>query len=212
MSVRHAVLGLLAERPDHGYRIKKRFEERVGQVWGLNIGQVYQTLQSLEANGLVRRIDAEARDTHTAPATQSTQIAKDTQSDKPMSKDRQRYELTQKGQSALDAWLKRQPNTPKPMRDELLVRLLLLGRERREQALARIDAQIRVYKRYLATLRARERKVVRAASENALGAVLGLDAARLHAEAHIRWLENCKLRFEDEEGDGSLFIDPEVGD
>jgi DNA-binding PadR family transcriptional regulator len=175
MSVRHAGLGLLGENPDHGYRLKRRFEERVGQVWGLNLGQVYQVLQSLESGGLIERLDASEATT----------------------KERQRYRLTAKGERALEAWLKRTPASPKPMRDELLVRLLLLGNGRSDQALARIDAQLRVYKRYLLKLRAREERIVRDAGEDALGAVIGLDAARLHAEAHIKWLENCRLRFED---------------
>lgn len=179
MSVRHAVMGLLNEQPDHGYRLKQRFEDRVGQVWGLNLGQVYQVLQSLEQSGLIAKVDVETDDGE-AP-----------------SKERQRFELTQKGESALETWLKRTPSSPKPMRDELLVRLLLLGKDRREQALSRIDAQLRLYKRYLAKLRARERKVVKESGDAALGAVLGLDAARLHAEAHIKWLENCRLRFEE---------------
>jgi DNA-binding PadR family transcriptional regulator len=177
MSVRHAVLGLLGEEPDHGYRLKRRFEERVGQVWGLNLGQVYQVLQSLEAGGYIARVGGD--------------------DDVPQAKERQCYELTSKGESDLQAWLCATPASPRPMRDELLVRLLLLGDARPDQALARIDAQMRVYKKYLLKLRAREERVRREGGKGALGAVIGLDAARLHAEAHIAWLENCRLRFED---------------
>jgi DNA-binding PadR family transcriptional regulator len=177
MSVRHAVLGLLGEEPDHGYRLKRRFEERVGQVWGLNLGQVYQVLQSLESGGYISRVGGDA--------------------DAQQAKDRQCYALTAKGERDLEAWLSKTPASPKPMRDELLVRLLLLGDARPDQALARIDAQMRVYKRYLLKLRAREERIRREGGEGVLGAIIGLDAARLHAEAHIAWLENCRLRFED---------------
>jgi len=184
MSVRHAVLGLLAEQPDHGYRIKQRFEQRVGQVWGLNLGQVYQVLASLESSGLVRKL--EGGDSHEHCDEQ------------PTAKERQQFQLTEKGERALQMWLQRTPSTPKPMRDELLVRLLLLGKGQPEQAIARIDAQQRIYTRYLAKLRARERKLLKQTGDDTLSAVLGLDAARLHAEAHIKWLENCRMRFKEQ--------------
>jgi DNA-binding PadR family transcriptional regulator len=112
-------------------------------------------------------------------------------------KERQQFELTQKGEQALQVWLQRAPSTPKPMRDELLVRLLLLGKGSNDQAIARIDAQQRLYTRYLAKLRSRERKLNKETGDEMLSAVLGLDAARLHAEAHIKWLENCRLRFQE---------------
>lgn len=54
MSVRHALLALLSEKPQHGYHLKSEFERRTGATWPLNIGQVYTTLQRLERDGLVR--------------------------------------------------------------------------------------------------------------------------------------------------------------
>ena len=51
--VRYALLGLLREQADYGYRLKRRFDERVGSLWQLNIGQVYQTLSALKREGLV---------------------------------------------------------------------------------------------------------------------------------------------------------------
>ena len=55
MSVRHAVLALLAEGPKYGLKLRQEFEERTGEVWPLNVGQVYTTLQRLERDGLVTR-------------------------------------------------------------------------------------------------------------------------------------------------------------
>ena len=45
MSVRHALLALLSEGPKYGLQLREEFEARTGEVWPLNVGQVYQTLQ-----------------------------------------------------------------------------------------------------------------------------------------------------------------------
>jgi len=45
MSVRHALLALLSEGPKYGLQLREEFEARTGEVWPLNVGQVYTTLQ-----------------------------------------------------------------------------------------------------------------------------------------------------------------------
>ena len=54
MSVRHALLALLSEGPKYGLQLRHEFEERTGEVWPLNVGQVYTTLQRLERDGLIQ--------------------------------------------------------------------------------------------------------------------------------------------------------------
>ena len=56
MSVRHALLALLSEGPKYGLQLREEFEANTGQVWPLNVGQVYTTLQRLERDGLVTAI------------------------------------------------------------------------------------------------------------------------------------------------------------
>src|SRR5712691_2990912 len=46
MSVRHAMLALLSEGPKYGLRLREEFENRTGEVWPLNVGQVYDGLPS----------------------------------------------------------------------------------------------------------------------------------------------------------------------
>ena len=53
MSIRHALLALLAEGPQYGLRLREEFESRTGEVWPLNVGQVYLTLQRLERDELI---------------------------------------------------------------------------------------------------------------------------------------------------------------
>ena len=60
MSVPHALLALLSEGPKYGLRLQNEFESRTGEVWPLNVGQVYTTLQRLERDGLVERTTGRA--------------------------------------------------------------------------------------------------------------------------------------------------------
>ena len=61
MSVRHALLALLSEGPKYGLQLREEFEARTGEVWPLNVGQVYTTLQRLERDGLVETAGAAGR-------------------------------------------------------------------------------------------------------------------------------------------------------
>ena len=73
MSVRHALLALLSEGPKYGLQLRQEFEARTGEVWPLNVGQVYTTLQRLERDGLVESDDADAegpRRDSTSPKTE----------------------------------------------------------------------------------------------------------------------------------------------
>ena len=58
MSIRHALLALLSEGPKYGLQLRQEFEARTGEVWPLNVGQVYTTLQRLERDGLVESDDS----------------------------------------------------------------------------------------------------------------------------------------------------------
>ena len=53
MSLRHALLGLLADRPSSGYELAKRFELSPGNVWTARHSQIYPELQKLADQGLV---------------------------------------------------------------------------------------------------------------------------------------------------------------
>lgn len=53
MSLRHAVLGLLAERPASGYDLMKLFETSLSNAWPATQSQVYGELGKLATAGLV---------------------------------------------------------------------------------------------------------------------------------------------------------------
>ncbi len=56
MSVRHALLALLSEGPKYGLQLRQEFEARTGEVWPLNVCQVYTTLHTNSAVGAIPRL------------------------------------------------------------------------------------------------------------------------------------------------------------
>src|SRR5919106_1169716 len=101
MSVRHALLALLSEGPKYGLQLRQEFEVGTGEVWPLNVGQVYTTLQRLERDGLVESED---------PESEGPQKG---------------YRLTAAGARELDVWLRSPPDTWEPPRDELVIKVLV---------------------------------------------------------------------------------------
>ena len=53
MSVRHALLALLSDGPKYGMQLRDEYEATTGDIWPLNVGQVYTTLQRLDRDGLI---------------------------------------------------------------------------------------------------------------------------------------------------------------
>lgn len=58
MSLRHALLGLLAEKPASGWDLSRRFEDVLGSVWPAGHPQIYGELRKLEEGGLTE-VDSE---------------------------------------------------------------------------------------------------------------------------------------------------------
>jgi DNA-binding PadR family transcriptional regulator len=180
MLLRYAILGLLDGQELHGYRIKAAFEERVGPLWPMNFGQIYQTLKDLRRRGLVEgRFDRGTG--HVG---------------------RWVYTLTAKGRRALETWLGRAPRRPQAARDEMLIRLLVLEGKTAASRLAQLATQERVYREWIATLAAQ-----RNASETHDGVLrtLATDAAIFQAEAHLGWLAHCAKQL-----DGTMPPEPAV--
>ncbi|WP_119698095.1 PadR family transcriptional regulator [Microbacterium halotolerans] len=61
MSVRLSLLAILDQGPCYGYQLRAEFDRRTGSTWPLNVGQIYNTLERLERDGLVTRSDADER-------------------------------------------------------------------------------------------------------------------------------------------------------
>ena len=164
MHLRYALLALLGEGEAHGYRLLKRFNERLGPFWHPNIGQVYQLLHELERRGLVQRRDQ-------AGGTRLRRI----------------FRLTARGERALRTWLSRKPAWPPPLRDEIFVRLLAAEREGSAALVGQLERQEAEYRRYLSLVTGEAARL-----GTALTRRLTHEAAIGHAEAHLRWLAHCR--------------------
>ena len=57
MSLRHAVLGLLARRPSTGYELTQAFDRSLRASWHAGHTQIYPELAKLEAAGLVKVVE-----------------------------------------------------------------------------------------------------------------------------------------------------------
>src|SRR5258708_19078534 len=102
MSVRHALLTLLSEGPRYGMQLRDEFEAATGDLWPLNVGQVYTTLQRLERDGLV-------------------------ESDGGDDERQKSFRITARGQAEVSEWLHTPSGPAPPPRDELVPHVLLAG-------------------------------------------------------------------------------------
>jgi DNA-binding PadR family transcriptional regulator len=178
--IKYALLGLLREKPDYGYHLRKRFEDRLGAVWRLNAGQVYQALQALVKTGLANEV-----------------IDDRTGADPGALRSRRLYALTAKGEQLLERWLQRSPARAHPVRDETLLRLLVIPADGHDEAARQIDKLLRVHRRYAARLLAAKHKLPASAERTQLVREISVEAALLHAEAHVKWLELAQRRLQE---------------
>src|SRR5450756_3156097 len=111
MSVRHALLALLSEGPKYGLQLREEFEARTGEVWPLNVGQVYTTLQRLERDGLVAAVgeDQAGGDSAGEPVAQGAP--------------QKAYQITDAGAAELARWLRVPPDLSTPPRDDLVMKI-----------------------------------------------------------------------------------------
>jgi PadR family transcriptional regulator, regulatory protein AphA len=108
MSLRHAVLGLLADQPASGYDLMKRFDRSLGHVWSATRSQVYGELAKLTANGWIIASAEGPRG-------------------------RTEYSVTDAGRAELRHWLA-EVEPSRTVRDDALLRVFFLGQLPPDQA------------------------------------------------------------------------------
>ncbi len=165
MSVRHALLALLAEGPKYGLQLREEFEARTGEVWPLNVGQVYTTLQRLERDGLVESDDA----------------AQDGREKTPQ----KAFRITADGEAELAVWLRTPPDMSAPPRDELVMKVLVATRVPGTN----VHDVIQVHRRYLVELMQQWTRIKESEAESDLSLALVVDAELFRLDAVIRWLD-----------------------
>jgi DNA-binding PadR family transcriptional regulator len=166
MSVRHALLALLSGGPKYGLQLRQEFEARTGDVWPLNVGQVYTTLQRLERDGLVGSDDGSA--------------------DGPQ----KGYRLTAEGDRELNRWLRTPPEATPPPRDELVIKVLV------GLVVPGTDIQVllQVHRRRLVEQMQRYTRLKGQGTEDDVGLALVVDAELFRLEGIIRWLDSADAR------------------
>jgi DNA-binding PadR family transcriptional regulator len=99
MSLPHAILTALLEKPSSGLELTRRFDKSIGFFWAATHQQIYRELGKLEEAGLIRAIPG--------PPAQGR---------------RKEYEVLPDGRAELAAWVSRSDD-PRPLRDPLALRL-----------------------------------------------------------------------------------------
>jgi DNA-binding PadR family transcriptional regulator len=166
MSVRHALLALLREGPKYGRQLRQEFEWGTGEVWPLNVGQVYTTLQRLERDGLVESSDPEGEGPQKG------------------------YRLTAAGSRELDEWLRTPPDTWEPPRDELVIKVLVALR------VPDVDVHdvIQTHRRHVVEAMQRYTRLKGDTSEDDVPLGVVVDAQIFRLEAIVRWLDAADTR------------------
>jgi DNA-binding PadR family transcriptional regulator len=161
MSVRHALLALLSEGPKYGLQLREEFEARTGEVWPLNVGQVYTTLQRLERDGLVESDGSE--------------------DDGPQ----KGFRITAEGEEELAGWLRTPPDLASPPRDELVMKVLVAM----QVPGINVHDVIQVHRRYLVELMQQWTRIKEDEAGFDLSLGLVVDAELFRLDAVIRWLD-----------------------
>jgi DNA-binding PadR family transcriptional regulator len=166
VSVRYALLALLSEGPKYGLQLREEFEARTGEVWPLNVGQVYTTLQRLERDGLVISDDAD---------TEGPQKG---------------FRITAAGRGELAGWLRTPSDLASPPRDELVMKILVALR------LPGTDVAevIQVHRRHLVELMQQWTRIKETEAEFDMNLALVVDAELFRLDSVIRWLDSADGR------------------
>ena len=166
MSIRHALLALLSEGPKYGLQLREEFEARTGEVWPLNVGQVYTTLQRLERDGFVESDD----DTDPSP--------------------QKGFRITADGAEELAGWLRTPPDLGSPPRDELVIKILVAVR------LPGVDVHevIQTHRRYLVELMQEWTRLKDEEGDLDLSLALVVDAELYRLDSVVQWLDTADGR------------------
>jgi DNA-binding PadR family transcriptional regulator len=164
MSIRHSLLALLSTGPKYGQQLKAEFESRTGELWPLNVGQVYTTLNRLERDGLVT-------------ATEEPDAAL-----RP-------YDITATGRTELETWFRSPPGDEPPPRDELVMKVMIAT----SVAPAAAGDIIQTHRRQLLEGMRRYTRI-KAGDDASVATSIMCDAELFRLEAAVRWLDSVDAR------------------
>lgn len=167
MSVRQSLLAILDQGPCYGYQLRAEFDRRTGSTWPLNVGQIYNTLDRLERDGLVEK----------GPADEHGHIY---------------FSITDAGRAHVGEWLSSPVERGQGTRDELALKLALAATLPGVDVSAVIAPQRQASHAQLETLRSAA--TADADGPEALARSLVVDSMIFAAEAELRWLDHAERR------------------
>ncbi len=173
MSVRNAILGLLAQRPRHGYELRAAFEALVGgeAIWDVKPAQIYTTLDRLKESGLVA----------------------ETGSGQDAGPEKRIYGLTAQGRSELNDWFATGIEG-EHQRDEFFIKLMLSIDDEKADPYQVIQAQrSQLYKQLHELTNHRNA----ANPKKELARIFSLDKMIMHLEADLKWLDILDSRLDE---------------
>jgi DNA-binding PadR family transcriptional regulator len=164
MSLKFALLGLLAESPKYGYEIKRRFEGALGNVWSVSYGQLYPTLRRLSEQGWVTK--------KTEPGKKAAE--------------KNIYSITEKGRKKLDEWLLKPLRSTYRVKDEFTLRFLFFSKLSPDNVLDYLKAQ---QKKTVLQKESFQRTLVSLRDEIDFFLQAIIRKGIIHLEAENQWLE-----------------------
>jgi PadR family transcriptional regulator AphA len=128
VSLRHALLGLLAVQPATGYELAQKFEASLGTAWHASHSQIYPELARLLDADLIEVVGEGARNSRT-------------------------YAVTDAGQAEIRDWLL-EGEANRAQRNETAVRWFLLALLDPDDRRAAVERELAYTEEYVAMLRA----------------------------------------------------------
>lgn len=173
MSVRNALLGLLAQKPRHGYELHAALQAVVGgeENWDVKRAQIYTTLARLEESGLIAQ----------------ESIEQDGGPEKRI------YAITPPGLAELESWFISSVE-PEHQRDEFFLKLMISLVVEQINPYQVIQRQRAKLYQELHNLTARRSK---SNAKTELARILLFDKAIMHLEADLRWLDMIEGRLDE---------------
>ncbi|MFH1774929.1 MAG: PadR family transcriptional regulator [Methanobacteriota archaeon] len=157
-----AVLGVLIEKPMHGYELKQYFETRMPVFWMINYGSIYPTLKKLEKEGFV---------------TAKTEVSG------PTSKIV--YEITEEGRREFQKILKERIKREVYIRDEFTLHLFFLDYLDREEVKDLLLQKKQGDEKLLAHLMEREETLRKILPRYRFSAI---ERGIMHVKTELEWL------------------------
>jgi DNA-binding PadR family transcriptional regulator len=162
MSLRHALLGALADEPRTGYALLKHFEQSLAYAWPASHSQIYPELARLLDDGLIA-------ETETGPRGSRT------------------YAVTKAGVAEARRWL-RETEPDRRVRSDAALRTFFLWLLDSEEAASRLEEE-RAYWRSILEELERIRAEPTGANRKARTFRIALEGGIRSVEAQLEWLE-----------------------